>query len=263
MRISTEDHPTLEASVTKLKGKRALVTGATQGIGRGIAERLQHDGADITGTYRESVEEAEKLRDLGWAMIQADFSTREGTRQAVEQLSSEAPYDYIVNNAGIVEFESWSDFSMDAWDRTLEVNLNAPLLLVLSLTGRMPAGGSVVNIVSTDGYTGSFGSIAYAASKAALINLTKSLGNVLGERGIRANAVAPGWVDTGMSTDASYDATRLTPLARNGTPADIAGVVSFLLSPEAAFINGATIIADGGYTNVDSIMKRENDDLKA
>jgi NAD(P)-dependent dehydrogenase (short-subunit alcohol dehydrogenase family) len=248
--------------VTRFEGKRALVTGATQGIGRGIAERLVADGAHVTGTYRVSSDEAERLTAAGLAMIRADFSTREDTERAVAELGRQEPFDYVVNNAGIVEFELWTEFSMEAWDRTFEVNVNAPLLLSLSLTRNMSAGGSVVNIVSTDGYTGSFGSIAYAASKAALINLTKSLGNVLGDAGIRANAIAPGWVDTGMSTDASYDATKLTPLGRNGTPADIAGVVAFLLSPDAAFINGATVIVDGGYTNVDSIMKRENDDLK-
>lgn len=244
-----------------LDGKRVLVTGASQGIGRGIAEHLKTGGANVTGTYRQSTDEAEDLRAAGHTMIHADFSTRVGTQQAIDELATHAPFDCLVNNAGIVEFELWSEFSMETWDRTFEVNVSAPLLLVMSLTQHMPSGGAVVNVASTDGYVGSFGSIAYSASKAALINLTKSLGNVLGERGIRVNAVAPGWVDTGMSTEASFDATQLTPLGRNGTPHDIARSVAFLLSADAAFVTGTTLVVDGGYTNVDAIMKRENDDL--
>lgn len=249
--------------MTTFTGSRVLVTGASQGIGRGIAERLRSEGAEVVGTFRESIDAATELRSAGVRMLHADFSTRQGTEAACAELAAAGPFDHIVNNAGIVEFELWTEFTIEAWDRTLEVNVNAPLLLTLTLTPRMVEGSSIVNVASTDGYTGSFGSIAYSASKAALINLTKSLGNVLGERGIRVNVVAPGWVDTGMSTDASYDATQLTPLGRNGTPADIASAVLFLLSEQAAFVNGATLIVDGGYTNVDSIMKRENDDLKA
>lgn len=245
-----------------LNERRALVTGASKGIGRGIAERLKKEGAHVTGTFRESMAEASKMTDAGFEMIQADFSTRSGTEAFAAALAAADPFDYVVNNAGIVEFDLWSDFTMVPWDRTFEVNVNAPLLIVLTLAEKMASGSAIVNIASTDGYTGSFGSIAYSASKAALINLTKSLGNVLGERGIRVNAVAPGWVDTEMSTDASYDATVLTPLGRNGSPSDIADAVLFLLSSDARFVNGATLIVDGGYTNVDSIMKRESDDLK-
>jgi NAD(P)-dependent dehydrogenase (short-subunit alcohol dehydrogenase family) len=243
--------------------KRVLVTGASQGIGRGIAERLKAEGASVTGTYCQSAAEAETLRKSGIEMLQADFGTREGTDAFISGLAELEAFDLLVSNAGIVEFAPWSDFSMEAWDRTFEVNVNAPLRIAQVLSEAMPSGSAIVNIASTDGYTGSFGSIAYSASKAALINLTKSLGNVLGEHGIRVNAIAPGWVDTDMSTDASYDATTLTPLGRNGAPLDIASAVVFLLSPAASFVNGATLIVDGGYTNVDSIMKRENDDLKS
>ncbi len=242
-------------------GKRALVTGASQGIGNAIAEALATAGAHVTGTFCSSAEEAQAMSEAGFTLHQADFSTREGTLQFLGLLDSAPPFDFVVNNAGIVDFELISDFTAASWDRTFEVNVNAPLLITVAAAKSMPASGAVVNIASTDGYTGSFGSIAYSASKAALINLTKSLGNIYGERGIRVNAVAPGWVDTGMSTDESYEATTLTPLGRNGTPADIAEAVYFLLSPAAAFVNGATLIVDGGYTNVDPIMKKERDAL--
>ena len=99
--------------------------------------------------------------------------------------------------------------------------------------------------------------MAYSASKAALSNLTKSLANNFAVKGIRVNAICPGWINTGMSTPASYKATHLTPLARNGQPIEIANVVSFLLSDKASFVTGSNLFADGGYTNVDCIMLEE------
>ena len=246
-------------------GRRYVVTGATRGIGRGIAERLLSESADVIGTYHERAAEAASMeaRFAGRIrMLQVDFSDRQSTNALVARLLPLGPYDGLVNNAGIVEFETWADFTIETWDRVLEVNLNAPLILAQALArSAMAPGSAIVNIASTDGYTGSFGSIAYSASKAALLNLTKSLGNVLGVNGVRVNAVAPGWINTEMSTGTSLDAVRLTPLGRNGTPADVATVTSFLLSTDATFINGACLVVDGGYTNVDSIMKRENDDL--
>ncbi|MCO4236363.1 SDR family oxidoreductase [Pseudarthrobacter sp. MDT3-28] len=110
-----------------------------------------------------------------------------------------------------------------------------------------------VAIAGTDAHIGSFRSIGYSASKAALLSVTRSLANILGPRGIRVNAVTPGWVDCGIISE-SYEAASLTPLGRNGAPGDIASVVAFLLSPEAAFI-----VTDGGYSGVDYNMKQEND----
>jgi NAD(P)-dependent dehydrogenase (short-subunit alcohol dehydrogenase family) len=139
----------------------------------------------------------------------------------------------------------------------MQVNLNSVLVLSLGLKDELTTSGSIINITSTDGNTGSFASMSYAASKAALSNLTKSLANNLGASGIRVNAVAPGWINTGMATEASYEAVTLAPLGRNGKPEEVAELVYFLSSKKASFINGAIIPIDGGYTNVDYIMKKE------
>jgi 3-oxoacyl-[acyl-carrier protein] reductase len=239
--------------------KNALVTGASRGIGRAICKQLVSEGYKVYGVYNTGVEEAKELEGelgVGVETIQTDLSQRDQTLALVQRLSS-ITFDAIVNDAGMIEFEDFEHFDFGIWDRTFEVNLNAALVLCIGLQGNIRQGGAIVNITSTDGMTGSFASMSYAASKAALINLTKSLGNNFGLRQIRVNAVAPGWVNTGMSTEESMEAGSLTPLGRNARPEEIAQVVSFLLSDAASFINGTTVKVDGGYTNVDYIMIKE------
>jgi NAD(P)-dependent dehydrogenase (short-subunit alcohol dehydrogenase family) len=242
--------------------QRVLVTGASRGIGRAIAQLLAAEGATVIGAYRTGDSEAKELEQTaGIEMLQVDLADRGDVTRFLGEVSKKAPLHGLVNNAGTIDFSIWDDFTMEAWDEVIAVNLSAPVLLSHALRNSLSPGGAIVNIASTDGFTGSFASIAYSASKAALINVTKSLGNVFGPHMVRVNAIAPGWVDTGMSTEASYDAAGLTPLGRNGTPDDVARAVLFLLSDAAAYVTGATLVVDGGYTNVDSIMKKENDDL--
>lgn len=241
-----------------MAGERTvLVSGGARGIGRAITERLAEGGWNVIATYLTGVDEAKELaRTHEVQMHQVDLADRAKTVEFAHRICDEFPLTALVNNAGILEKQRFEEMTLEAWDRTMEVNVTAPLILAQAIGPRLPLGGSIVNIASTDAYVGSFRGIGYSASKAALLSVTRSLANVFGPRGVRVNAVTPGWIDSGILTE-SYEAATLTPLGRNGSPEDIAKVVAFLLSSEAAFITGASIVADGGYTNVDYFMKKE------
>lgn len=244
--------------------KLVLVTGTSSGIGTAIAKRLTEAGMAVIGTHNTNTEAAESVTTNGWQResIHVDLANPASRQALIDRVKGMGKLAGIVNNAAAIDFDIWDEYSMDEWSKVLEVNVTAPLHLVHGLRRSLDTQASVVNIASTDGMTGTFASLAYSASKAALINLTKSLGNVLGPSGVRANAIAPGWVDTGMSTDASYAAGGQTPLGRNGRPEEIADVALFLLGDTSSYVNGSTIIVDGGYTNVDVIMLQELRDLE-
>ncbi|WP_310426874.1 SDR family oxidoreductase [Chamaesiphon sp. VAR_48_metabat_135_sub] len=240
--------------------KKAIVTGVSRGIGKEICRQLVSEGFTVYGTYNTGSAEAKLLKvELGdrVELYQVNFADRQQTLTFISTIKA-ITFNAIVHNAATLEFEDFQNFDLDIWDRTIEVNLTTTLLLAQGLQSSICDGGSIVSIGSTDGLTGTFASISYAVSKAALINLTKSLSNNFGSQNIRVNSIAPGWIDTDMSTKASMTAVSLTPLARNGRSEEIAKVVSFLISDAASFITGANIVVDGGYTNVDYILLKES-----
>jgi NAD(P)-dependent dehydrogenase (short-subunit alcohol dehydrogenase family) len=252
------------SEMSEFTGKRFVITGAGTGIGARITRRTIGKGASVIGIYNTAADEARKLEQEFpgvLKMLHADLAVPESIGALADSLLGEGKLDGLVNNAGAIDFRKWDEFSIDEWRKVFAVNVDAPVFLVHALRNSFTGGASIVNIASTDGMIGSFGSTAYSASKAAMLNVTKSLANLLGPGGLRVNAIAPGWINTGMSTDASYAAGELTPLGRNGTPDEVAGVVEFLLGDDSRFVTGASIIVDGGYVNVDTIMKQEYADL--
>jgi NAD(P)-dependent dehydrogenase (short-subunit alcohol dehydrogenase family) len=242
--------------------KTAVVTGGSRGIGAAICEALCADGYEVWATYRSSENEAHEIatRLDGVQFTHLDCTDRGSISTFIDRMRS-MQIHALVNNAGMIEFQDLDGFDLSAWDRVLQTNLNAPLQICVGLKDSIVNHGAIINIASTDGLVGAYNSLSYAASKAALMNLTKSLALNLGQRKIRVNSIAPGWIETAMNTLSAEEAARLTPLGRNGTPSDVANVVSFLVSEKASFITGETIVVDGGYDCVDIILRMDAEEM--
>lgn len=240
--------------------KTILVTGASQGIGRDTAILLSKSGFTVHGTYLSHEEEANALAaEHGIIMHKVDLSATDDILAFIAKVQK-VVFDGLVNNAGVFEMEDWNSYDYQSWGRTLQINLTAPLMLTCELSKNMPGGSSIVNIASTDGFKAAFNTISYGVSKAALIQLTKSLSVNLGARGIRVNAVAPGWIDTSMSDHTPEGLVEeVVPLARKGQPKEVAAVVKFLVSDDSSYIDGETIVVDGGLLGVDYTLKKESE----
>lgn len=240
--------------------KKVLITGVSRGIGNATAKLLASEGYYIVGTYKTNKDLAEKLKEeiKNIDLFQVDLSDRVQTKEFLEKLKNEN-FFAIVNNAGILNFEQWDDFTMQNWDMTLEVNLSAPMLICHTLRNNIEEGGVIVNISSTDGLKGALASIVYSVSKAALTNLSLSLANVFGPKKIRVISLSPGWIGDGMGSPVIEDAKWFNPLGRTAEYEEIAKAISLLLSDKASFINGTNFIVDGGSMAVDYCLKKEND----
>jgi 3-oxoacyl-[acyl-carrier protein] reductase len=238
------------ADFCSLEGKTALVTGGSRGIGEAIARELARAGATVTLSYRSGKEEAERVAaEAGARAVEADVSDAAQATALVEEVGE---LSILVNNAGVTRDGLLVRMSDEDWRAVVDTNLGGVFHTCrAAVRGMMRRrSGVIVNISSIVGLRGNPGQTNYSASKAAIIGFTKALARELGNRGVRANVVAPGYVDTRLTQAIPGDLQESmlvnTPLGRFGSPQDIASAVRFLCSDEASFITGEVLLVDGG-----------------
>lgn len=241
-----------------LEGKVALITGATRGIGRGIAEMFAQQGAKVAFTYAGSVDKAKELEETLSSVTQikgyqSDASDFDAAQTLVDEVMAEfGQIDILVNNAGITRDNLLLRMSKEDWDTIIKVNLDSVFNLTKAVIKPMmkAKSGSIINMTSVVGISGNAGQANYAASKAGVIGFTKSVALELGSRNIRCNAIAPGFIATEMTAALDEKATQkwneAIPMKKLGKPADIANACVFLGSEMSTYITGQTLNVDGG-----------------
>lgn len=246
-------------SSKNLLGKVAFVQGGSRGIGAAIVKRLAHDGAAVVFTYvtsqTKSLELVNDITGQGGKVIavEADSTNPAAIRKAIHlTLELFGGLDIVVNNAGIMIWESIDDISMDDWERTMNTNVRSAFITSQEAALHMNKEGRIINIGSTNAQRVPFiGGALYSMSKTALVGLTKGLARDLGHRGITVNNIHPGPVDTDMNPDngvSSEPVKSIGALGRYGKAEEIASFVAFIASPEAGYITGACLMIDGGFS---------------
>lgn len=242
-----------------LNGKKALVTGGNRGIGKAISIGLAQAGAEVIIVSRSSAEEViGEIKQIGGQAhhYSCDLKSRASREEVVQKILQEVgTINILINNAGIQQRYPSEDFPLEAWDEVVEVNMTAVFHLC-KLFGEKMLGegyGKIVNLASVISYQGGIYIPAYAASKAGVMNFTKTLSNEWASRGITVNCVAPGYIATDMNEALIADEIRnkqildRLPAKRWGNPADLIGAILFLSSPASDYVNGITIPVDGGW----------------
>src|SRR5918997_318177 len=242
--------------MASLDGKVTLVTGASRGIGRAIAERLARDGANVVVNYARSADAAREVVSAievtggRAAAVQADVSRVEDVRRLVrETVERFGRLDILVNNAGTAVYKPLMEAMEEDFDKTFALNARGTFFAMQEAARRMADGGRIVSLSTGGTVSGAPGASFYAGSKAAVEQFTKALAKEIGGRGITVNAVSPGFTDTDMLGDNprfKEIGAQMSPLGRLGKPEDVADVVGFLASEEARWITGQNVQAGGG-----------------
>jgi NAD(P)-dependent dehydrogenase (short-subunit alcohol dehydrogenase family) len=240
------------SSNDSLDGQRALVTGATSGIGRAVALKLAQEGAEVIVHGRDAARGAETVNEIIEAGGTASFVAADlGETAEVQRLADDVgDVDILINNAGISVFGPTAEFEVSAFDRMFASNVRAPFILVAALAPGMAARGrgSIVSLSSMAGGVGIVGGAAYGATKVALEAMTRAWAAEYSASAVRVNAIAPGPVYTPTPSGAEFITAlgETTPMHRASQPEEIAEVIAFLASPRASYITGTTVAADGG-----------------
>src|ERR1700676_5319325 len=239
-------------SQSNLEGQRALVTGATSGIGRAVALQLAREGAEVLVHGRDAARGAQTVQEITAAGGKASFVVAElGDAADVQRLANDVgEVDILINNAGISRFAPTAGFDVAAFDEMFASNVRAPFLLVAALAPAMAARGhgSIVSVSSMAGGVGIVGGAAYGATKASLEAMTRAWAAEYSASGVRVNAIAPGPVYTPTPSGPEFITAlgETTPMGRASQPEEIAEVIAFLASSRASYITGSTVAADGG-----------------
>jgi len=242
-----------------LEGKTAIITGASRGIGKGIAETFAQHGANVAFTYSSSVEAAQELEKELTAMgikakgYKSDAASFSQAQELADQVLQEfGSIDVLINNAGITKDNLLMRISEEDFDKVIEVNLKSVFNMTKAVQRTMlkQRKGSIINMSSVVGVKGNAGQTNYAASKAGIIGFSKSVALELGSRNIRSNVIAPGFIETEMTAKLDEDTVKgwrdAIPLKRGGTPEDVANACVFLASDLSAYVTGQTLHVDGG-----------------